>query len=98
MLVNEIAEKYGCDCHTVTVGLRCCGCSGKTNAIARTKHRAQQLLEDGTVLNTVDSYTDAARYLIDNGVNGKVSSIVCNIGRVTSGKRQTASGYCWKDI
>ena len=39
MLVNEIANKYGCDSHTVTKALQINNIDGKINAINRAKHK-----------------------------------------------------------
>lgn len=44
-----------------------------------------------------DDMSDAARWIIDTlNTNAQVKHISVNIGRVVSGKRQTAYGYYWK--
>lgn len=96
MLVSEIAQKYGCDTHTVTNGLRTCGVDGKTNSINRRKHPVVQKDKDGNVINIFESQNDAARYLIAQGHKGSRGSICTNIGRVLKGQRKTAEGYIWE--
>lgn len=96
MTVIEIANKYNCDEHTVTNGLRACGVNSKTNAIDRQKHSVIQKDKQGNILNTFESQNDAARYLIAQGHRGARSSICTNIGRVLKGQRKTAEGYIWE--
>lgn len=96
MTVIEIANKYNCDSHTVTDGLRACGVNGKINNINRQKHAIIQKDKQGNIINYFESQNDAARYLIEQGHNGSRSSICTNIGRVLKGKRKTAEGYIWE--
>jgi len=55
MLVSEIAQKYNCDTHTVTDGLRACGVDGKTNSINKRKHPIVQKDKNGNVINIFES-------------------------------------------
>lgn len=96
MLVKEIANKYHCDEHTVTVGLRACGTNGKMNNINKRKHPIVQKDKNGNFIQKFESQNDAARYLIEQGHKGSISSICTNIGRVLKGIRKTAEGYIWE--
>ncbi len=96
MLVNEIANKYGCDRHTVTKALQINNVDGKINSINRLKHKVYQYDKENNFIQSFDSQRDAARYLIENGHKGSITSIATNIGRVVKGQRKSAEGYIWK--
>ena len=96
MLVNEIANKYGCDKHTVTKALQINNVDGKINSINRLKHKVYQYDKENNFIQSFDSQRDAARYLIENGHKGSITSIATNIGRVVKGQRKSAEGYIWK--
>lgn len=96
MLIKEIAEKHSCDIQTVIDALRLYNIDTKQNSLDRQKHLVHQYNKDGKYLQSFESHRAAARYLIDNGYSGKVSSIATNIGRVLQGQRKTAAGYIWK--
>lgn len=96
MLVQEIAEKHGCDSHTVTDALRALGIDGKANNLQRQSHAIKQLDLEGNYIQSFPSQREAARFLIEQGHNGNISSIATNIGRVLSGKRKIANGFRWE--
>ena len=96
MLVNEIANKYGCSSQTVTKALHLAQIEGNKNAINRSKNPVCQYTKNGEFIRSFESQRDAARYLIELGHKGSISSIATNIGRVLVGKRKTAEGYIWK--
>lgn len=96
MLVKEIAEKYGCDVHTVTVALQAANINGNQNRIKRISHSIKQFDKQGNFIQQFSSQNDAARYLIEQGHKGSRTSICTNIGRVLKGQRKTAEGYIWK--
>ena len=96
LLVKEIAQKFQCDEHTVTQGLRALGINGATNAINKTKNAVAQYDLNNNLIQTFSSQRDAARYLIENGSKGSITTIATNIGRVIQGVRKTAEGFVWK--
>ena len=96
LLVKEIATKYGCDTHTVTVALQASNINSKLNRIKQVSHIINQYDKNGNFIQKFNSQNDAARYLIEQGHKGSRSSICTNIGRVLKGKRKTAEGYIWK--
>ena len=96
LLVKEIAQKFQCDEHTVTQGLRALGINGATNAINKTKNAVAQYDLNNNLIQTFSSQRDAARYLIENGSKGSITTIATNIGRVIKGVRKTAEGFVWK--
>lgn len=96
MLVKEIAEKYGCDVHTVIVALQAANINGNQNRIKRISHSIKQFDKQGNFIQQFNSQNDAARYLIEQGHKGSRTSICTNIGRVLKGQRKTAEGYIWK--
>lgn len=97
MLVIDIAKKHGCSTDTVTKALHCSGIDGKTNAINKTKHKVYQYDKENNFIQSFESQRDAARYLIEQGHKGSITSITTNIGRVLKGVRKTAEGYIWKN-
>lgn len=96
MLVFEIAEKYGCDNHTVTKALHLAKINGRENSVNRRKIPVYQYDKLNNFIRSFDSATEAAKFLILQGSSGKISSIATNIGRVLKGERKTAEGYIWK--
>lgn len=96
LLVNEIAEKYGCDPSTVTKALRLADIDGKENAFNRQKHKINCYDLEHNFIRSFDSQKEAAEYLIEKGHRGKISSISTNIGRVIKKQRKTAEGYIWE--
>ena len=96
MLVNEIANKYGCDPNTVTKALHLAQINGRENAINRSKNPVCQYDKNGLFIRSFESQRDAARYLIQLGHKGSITSITTNIGRALKGQRKTAEGYIWK--
>lgn len=98
MLIKEIAEKYGCDTQPVETALKLQNIDGKLNALNRQKHKVAQYSLDNEYIQSFDSIRDAARFLISQGHNGKITSIATNIGRVVKGTRHSCEGYIWKQV
>ena len=55
---------------------------------------------EGILIQQFDSQSDAARWLIDEGIaqTDEVKNVVTAIGRVAQGKRKTAYKMLWKNI
>ena len=50
-------------------------------------------------INEFETYADAARYLLDNGLtNCKPTTIRYHISEVCRGIRKSAAGFIWKEI
>lgn len=96
-LVKEIANKYGCEEHTVTKVLQAVNIDGNINSVKRQKKQVSRYTMTNEYIDSFDSYKDAARQLIMEGSKGAVSTIATNIGRVINGKRKTCEGYYWKN-
>lgn len=52
--------------------------------------------KNNNFIQEFDSQRDAARYLIEQGHQGAITSIATNIGRVLKGTRKTAEDFIWK--
>lgn len=96
-LVKEIANKYGCEEHTVTKVLHAVNINGNSNNVKRQQKQVSRYTMTNEYIDSFDSYKDAARQLIMEGSKGAVSTIATNIGRVINGKRKTCEGYYWKN-
>ena len=96
MLVQEIANKYGCDRSTITKVLHLNNIDGHINDRNRRKNKVYQYDKNNNFIQEFDSQRDAARYLIEQGHQGAITTIATNIGRVLKGTRKTAEGFIWK--
>lgn len=96
MLVQEIADKYGCDSSTITKALHLNNIDGHINDRNRRKNKVYQYDKNNNFIQEFSSQRDAARYLIEQGHQGAITSIATNIGRVLKGTRKTAEGFIWK--
>ena len=96
MLIQEIAEKYGCSTDTVTKAVRLANLDGKINSLNRQKNVVAQYTKSGEYIQSFVSHREAARWLIEQGSKSNLTSLATNIGRVVKGVRKTAEGYVWK--
>lgn len=96
MLVQEIAAKYGCTGSTVTKALHLNNIDGHINDRNRRKNKVYQYDKNNNFIQKFESQRDAARYLINQGHQGTITSIATNIGRALKGTRKSAEGFIWR--
>lgn len=100
--IKGVSIKYGCDEHTVSVACRSLGIdimqSADRNRLLRSKHVIQcDKKNHNKIINTFNSITEAAFYLIENNLTGcKHSTIRTHISEVCRGKRKSAAGFYWE--
>ena len=91
MLIDEIAEKYGCNKETVSRHLENSGVDTRANSTAKRSSAVHQYTKDGKYLRTHPSRSAAARYVIENDeltcTEKMLTTHICN---VVNGKRKTA--------
>lgn len=95
MNLSQIAEKHGCDMHTVLNRLRSVGINTKENAINQRKFKINQYDLNGKFIQSFSSFKDAARYLANNGVDATLKTISACVGRAAKGKLKTYHGFIW---
>ena len=95
----EICKSIGCERGVVQRYLKGFDINPFENAINRTKKKVFMLDKNNNqILNSFNSYSDAAQWLIDNNYSiANKSTIRTNIGRVVEGKRKTCYGFIWRN-
>lgn len=97
MLVHEICDIVGCERTVVQRCLKRAGINSFKNSIERSKSPVEMIGNNGQVIKTFSSQTDAANWIVNNKFpNASVHSIRTNIGRVVSGKRKKCYGFMWR--
>ena len=97
MLQSEIAEELGCHRHTVRNVLNLAKIDSTINRVNNRKISVNQLSLDGKLINTFDSFIEAALWLIqEKNLKSKPSSISTNISRCCYGIRKTCYQFKWE--
>ena len=100
---TKVAEILGCCLDSVTNILKANNVEVlSSQEIMRQQNKKQiQMIDKKTLkfINEFETYADAARYLIDNGLtNCKPTTIRYHISEVCRGIRKSAAGFIWKEI
>ena len=97
MLVHEICDVVGCERTVVQRCLKRANIDSFKNSIERSKSPVEMIGDNGQVIKTFSSQTDAANWIVDNKFpNASVNSVRTNIGRVINGIRKTCCGFEWR--
>ena len=103
MLINEIANKYNCDCQTVSKALHKNNIDTSLNSSKIDRYNSipvEQYTLDNTYLRTFKSGCNAAQWIIDNRytTTTNIRQIRNNIAGAArqQGYRKTAYGFKWK--
>ena len=93
------AEKIGCSIYTVRIVAKEFNIPFRNTWEDLAVPVMQCSKKDGVPLRSFDSYSNAARWLINEGLsNSEVSKIVQKISLTVRGKRKSAYGYYWKPV
>lgn len=97
---QEIINALGCDRQVVTNALRLAGKDATQNAINKSSVPIAAYQLDGTFIQQFNSQSDAARWLIEQGIakTTSIKHVGYAIGRVANGDRKTAYKMLWKNI
>ena len=100
LLCNEITKYLGCDQYVVTNALHLANRDTSKNMIKNCASPIAAYNLDGTFIQQFDSQSDAARWLIEQGIakTDSVKNVGYAIGRVANGDRKTAYKMLWKNI
>lgn len=96
---KEICDEIGCCVDTVRAVAKKYGLTiNGLNLFVESKIQVDQFTKNGEYCQTFSSYSDAAKWLENNGyVNGNLSGVRSHIGEVCRGKRKSAYGFIWKN-
>lgn len=97
---KEIMEYLGCDQFVITNALRLANRNSFKNMIKNASSPIAAYSLDGVLIRQFDSQSDAARWLIEQGIaqTDSIKNVGCAIGRVANGERKTAYKMLWKHI
>ena len=97
---KEIMEYLGCDQFVITNALRLANRNAYKNMIKNASNPIAAYSLDGVLIRQFDSQSDAARWLIEQGIaqTDSIKNVGCAIGRVANGERKTAYKMLWKHI
>lgn len=95
MSIRKIMKKYGCSKEIVTNRLRSAGINTQQNKI-HNKIKINQYDYNGDFIQSFQSISAAAQYLVDKGLAATVSCATSNIWAAAQGKRKTCRGYIWQ--
>ena len=100
LLIKEIADKLGCDAYVVRNALRAADIDSTINMMARKSKSIAAYTLDGILVRRFPSQSDAARWLIKEGIakTDSVKNVGNAVGRVANGERKTAYKMLWKNI
>lgn len=100
---NEVAKIIGCSVDTVSKVAKLYNIPNIISSAAQTmidsKQKVFQYDLNNNYIQSFDSYSEAAKWLLDNGYcKGTLSSARSHIGEVANGKRKSAYKFLWKKI
>lgn len=98
-LVKEIAKEFECSVDTVSKALGLAGLDSNTNSHKRSCKPVLMCEDNGTVIKEFSSRTEAATWLIEQGIaktNDK-DNVTAAIGRVVNGQRKSAYKKLWRE-
>ena len=100
LLIKEIAQQIGCDEFVVRNALKLAGLDTFTNMTAKRSSPIAAYNLEGIFIQQFDSQSDAARWLIEQGIakTNSIKHVGYAIGRVANGDRKTAYKMLWKNI
>ena len=98
LLVKNITEMLGCDRQVVTNALSLAQIDSKENFLNTVRKKIIAYDENENFIKEFDSLSDAARWLINEGIakTDEIKNVVTAIGRVARGQRKTAYKMLWK--
>lgn len=96
----EITKQLGCDIRVVSNALHLANKDTTQNMIKKVSSPIAAYDLDGTFIQQFDSQSDAARWLIEQGIakTKSVKHVGYTIGRVANGDRKTAYKMLWKNV
>jgi len=99
LLIKEIADKLGCDVHVVRNALKIADIDSTTNKVAKSSKSIAAYTLDGILIQQFASQSDAARWLIEEGIakTDSIKNVGNAIGRVANGERKTAYKMLWRN-
>ena len=100
LLIKEIAQQIGCDEFVVRNALKLAGLDTSANMAAKRSSPIAAYNLEGVFIQQFDSQSDAARWLIEQGIakTNSIKHVGYAIGRVANGDRKTAYKMLWKNI
>ena len=100
LLIKEIAQQIGCDEFVVRNALKLAGLDTSANMTTKRSSPIAAYNLDGVFIQQFDSQSDAARWLIEQGIakTDSIKHVGYAIGRVANGERKTAYKMLWKNI
>lgn len=100
LLIKEIAQQIGCDEFVVRNALKLAGLDTSANMTAKRSSPIAAYNLEGIFIQQFDSQSDAARWLIEQGIakTDSIKHVGYAIGRVANGDRKTAYKMLWKNI
>lgn len=96
----EISKSIGCDTQVVTNALRLANKDTTKNMVKRYSKPIKVYDLNGNYIRQFDSQSDAARWLIEQGIakTNSVKNVANCVGRVANAKRGTAYKMIWKNV
>ena len=100
LLIKEIAQQIGCDEFVIRNALKLAGLDTSANMAAKRSSPIAAYNLEGIFIQQFDSQSDAARWLIEQGIakTNSIKHVGYAIGRVANGDRKTAYKMLWKNI
>lgn len=99
-LIKEINKLLGCSEDIIIHAIRLAGLKSNTNKIKKLSKKIAAYTLDGVLVKEFDSQSDAARWLIQEGIakTEVIKNVGTTIGRVANGQRKSAYHLLWKNI
>lgn len=100
LLIKEIAQQLGCDEFVVRNALKLAELDTFANMVTKRSSPIAAYNLEGVFIQQFDSQSDAARWLIEQGIakTNSIKHVGYAIGRVANGDRKTAYKMLWKNI
>lgn len=97
---KEISELYGCDIQVVKQALNMANLDTHKNAIKKSSKGVNAYNKQHEFINSFPSESDAARWLIQEGIakTDSVKNVANALGRVALGQRKSAYNMLWEFI
>lgn len=98
-LIKDLAEEFECCVDTISKAIVSAGLKSNNNGVQARSRKVIMIDKDTEEsLQTFNSLSNAAQWLIDNGItSAQTKHIVSCISKVLKGERQTAYEYKWKE-